>query len=205
MEINVGDKVRVHDRGGALPTWVGSEGFIKELVGSGCYAAAKVELTKATAKHYSEGQLVRIGLENLEVVPFGFNDIRKGDKIRRTLTREDGTLTIVEGVAERLYSTYEWLTENGHALSFESDDERTDATLELVERPEPKHWAYTKPVGSLALYKVADKEVVTAYRKLRDAEWQMNLISFGQIHTKSTEALAHDLRNLSEDKLEWIK
>lgn len=203
MGIKVGDKVRVHGRSGARASWVGVEGVVTSE--TNVYQIIKVEVTKPADSGVEVGFLANLTEANLDVIPqeFKFDDIKKGDKIRRIFTRASGLKSINEGVAVVLNeSVYEstWATLQQEAFVWKSDDKEPHVTLELVER-EP-HWAHTKPVGSVAL----DRRFgASTYRKISETEWVHHFLDTDKTHINSVEKFANELRNLDPDKLEWLK
>lgn len=206
MIIKVGDKVRVHGRGYASKDWVGTEGVVTSLEGSPWGNTIKVKLTKATSEKVSEGHVANLLRDNLDVIPeFRFTDIQQGDLIRRTYTRTDGSKVIWEGAAFRLnYDDTMWLSEDAYQLAYAADDTHTDVDLELLERPKPKHWAYTKPVGATALDK-RHSTIPNTLRKTGENEWEQRFLLTGEAYLKTTASLANDLRNLDSEDLEWLK
>lgn len=64
-----------------------------------------------------------------------FEDIKKGDKLRRTTTYHDGATSVYEGIASRKGSFY-WETDSDLTLAYASDGDDSDTLVELVERPE---------------------------------------------------------------------
>lgn len=66
-----------------------------------------------------------------------FQDIKKGDRIRRTTTYADGGTSIYEGIAVNGGNFY-WDTSEGLTVAFSDDDDDRQILVELVERPVPK-------------------------------------------------------------------
>lgn len=60
-----------------------------------------------------------------------FNDIRKGDRIRRTVREKDGTVRITEGTASRMYAGEFWETSGGCFLVARAND--PEGALELIK------------------------------------------------------------------------
>jgi hypothetical protein len=166
----------------------------------------QVRLTKDNLAGYKAGYVASLSAVNLELIPeFRFADIREGDTIRRTFTRTDGSKVIWEGVADRdNYDGSKWLSANDYPLAYKADEQHPDIVIELIERPEPKHWAYTKPVGATALDK-RHHTTPNTLRKTAENEWEQRFLLNGEAYLKTTESLAEDLRNLDPDVLEWLK
>lgn len=61
-----------------------------------------------------------------------FDEIRKGDRVRTTITKKSGTIIIYEGVVERL-NRESSVSVDGYALATLSD-----TNIELLDRPEPE-------------------------------------------------------------------
>lgn len=87
----------------------------------------------------------------LKLVPpeFTYEDIQKGDTIRRTQTYLSGAKDVREGVAVRQGSYYWADAGRGFILAFDEDTDWEGVTLELLNRPTPpepkKPWEDAKP------------------------------------------------------------
>lgn len=197
-----GDTVRVAEKDGTTRSWIGTEGVVEREVND--YGTVRVRLTKPTDISYEVGFVANLTESGLELVraaefPFTFKEIKKGDKIRRTRMYPGGAVEMREGVVNRtdLY----FVSEDNLVLAFDEDDSEDSVTLELLERPEP-HWAYSKPVGSVAL----DRRFgASTYRKVSETEWVQHFLIADKAHTSTVEKFANELRNLDPSKLEWLK
>jgi hypothetical protein len=68
--------------------------------------------------------------------PFGYWEILKGDKIKRTRTHHDGTVSNTIGVAEK-QDAYAWYSAGGAFLAVLHGHSDWEDTYELLERIEP--------------------------------------------------------------------
>lgn len=66
-----------------------------------------------------------------------FEDIQKGDVIRRTLETSKGTRIISEGVAY-IKTEWYWDTADGHTVCYDDDGEQSEVLVTLVNRPTPE-------------------------------------------------------------------
>ena len=136
--LQVGDKVRVATSGNS--SWDGiAEGIITERREK----TNKVALTKAPKDFfYKVGDIANLMTAHLVVIdnfprPITFKEIQKGDTLRRTLIKDNGSKLVKEGVVAELDS------HNAHDENFyttlagDLDDADPSVTLELLARPEP--------------------------------------------------------------------
>lgn len=65
-----------------------------------------------------------------------FEDIQKGDVIRRTVKTNKGTSIVTEGIAHTK-TTWYWDTADGHTVCYDDDSEQDEVLITLVERPVP--------------------------------------------------------------------
>lgn len=204
-EIKVGDKVRVHGNGAARKTWVGTEGIVTKIDGSG-WGVTHLRLTKATDTEYKVGQDVKVSHGNLEKIPyFKFADIQQGDVIRRTFTRNDGTKVIWEGEAFRLnYDDSTWLTDGGYQLAHDADDNHDDVALELLDRPKPKHWADKKPVGSVGYRTSINTRNSKLFRKTGEDTWEVEYVLSGIRNEHTNRGIETTFMDLKETSFEWL-
>ena len=141
----VGDRVVV-DLDTPESSWHKAEGVVVETRNSPHYAQVKI------TKGFGADGIERT-LYNLTLLPFSYEDIQKGDKIRRTKVYSSGAKDIREGVVGKQGSYY-WADENGNfIIAYDSEPEGT--TLELLERPDPpatKLWENRKPGDQIIIY-----------------------------------------------------
>lgn len=141
---NVGDKVRIHNRGSSDKSWHGTEGEVEGLPDGNPWGGKnyRVKLTKATAPHIPDGYVASLSPGNLELIPepkpFGFEDIQKGDTVKRTYKQPDGTVMTREGVVSTINPLHRAVSQSGTTLAFSSDTGDKKVTLELLNRPEPE-------------------------------------------------------------------
>lgn len=143
-ELKVGDKVRVIDDGFTDKDWIGVEGVVIELKNAtgGWPYNNKVQLTKPPVG-LEVGYIASLRGHNCEVIdsfprPITFAEIQKGDTIRRTLTKDNGSKVIKEGVVvdTSMHIIYDSNCET--YLASHTDDGHSSVTLELLARPEPE-------------------------------------------------------------------
>lgn len=201
-DFKVGDKVRYvgnKENRSFDPDWIGLEGEINEVSDWGLSMIITNTFNIRNVP-YKTGREVYPKAYNLELITeFKYADIQKGDKIKRTVSRGDGTEIVTTGVADRIYRDYQWVSSSGYSIAFESDDSDSGITLELIERPEPPHWAEDKPVGSVFLYgEGADK---TVWKKTGLYSWMRTVLTTGHTHNYTIDETK---RYVTEDQ-EWLK
>lgn len=172
-----GDTVRYIHNSYGYTDWLGVEG---EVTGAGIGDTVRFKITGGADKIvYNVGDEVTLSTHKLEIVskakPEGtitFKDIKKGDTIRRTYTREDGSKIIWEGTADRFnYDKSAWLSGDGYHLSYDADASERRITIELLERPEePEIWEDRK-TGDRIVRKEKD-HAVTIFTKLGNGNWE---------------------------------
>jgi hypothetical protein len=204
-DFKVGDKVRYVGSGAASVShdWIGIEGVVTADKSSFVY----VTITKGIpgSKTYTEGFEIWPYKVNLELIteeePFTFKDIQKGDLIRRTVIRKDGSKVIWEGVADHVnWEKTTWVTEGGNPLWYKSDDTCEGSyTLELLDRPEPPHWAEAKPVGSIFLYNKGVNKAI--WKKTSETRWERTFIATNISHIYTI----NEVKDWITEEQEWIK
>jgi hypothetical protein len=201
-DFNVGDKVRYIGVERANTHWLGLEGVVKEVK---AYTVT-VEITKPPKPNhpvYVPGYEIFPDKTNLELVEektLAYKDIQKGDLIRRTFVRWDGSKIVWEGVAHRIAcNNSKWMTEGDFVLAHEIDDGPTDVTLELLERPEPPHWAEAKPVGSIFLYNKGVNKAI--WKKTSETRWERTFIATNISHVYTI----NEVKDWVTEEVEWVK
>lgn len=164
-ELQVGDKVRYNGEPDA--NFKGMRGVVEEI----SRISAKVRVTES--HFFPKGTAVYPYLKNIEKdVSFAFDDIKVGDKVRRTETWDSGTTMVVEGVVNSISSSRA-LTKESLRLGVSTDPHNPHVTLELLERPEP-HFTETDKVGTR--YRVKSIFESEGWRflvtKIADNQWE---------------------------------
>lgn len=169
-EFNVGDKVRYNSRG-QYPSLDGLEGTVLASGGG----TTKFTVTEGNDR-YTKGDRISVTTKRCTLIepaqkPFTFEDIQKGDTIRRTRIYAAGSKEVREGVAN-YKGAYYWADgiTKGFILAYGGENESDDVTYELLERPEPPHWTESKPVGSIGIGGKAYMKTVT---KVADDKWHV--------------------------------
>lgn len=206
-ELKVGDHVVV-DTDTPHSQWYQCEGIVRESRARP--NSGKVELTKLgpNAKYLKVGDTTT--LFNLELInpAFTFADIQINDRIRRTLTRDTGTTEVREGtvVAKNGGLAVDRDGPLSYILAYDSDGhhDKPMVVLELLDRPKPKHWTETKPVGSVAI--ILDGTFTKTLKKTSEFVW--NVLYAEDEHTydaSNTEVKNRTEQWASDTKLTWIK
>lgn len=202
MTFKVGDRVEfVEDYGFGADK--GAQGVVTALVSGGTFV--RVEL--------DNGPTVEPFPHRLQKVEpaFTFADIQVGDKIRRTLTRDTGTTEVREGTVVEKSSLYALDAKrtgrvgDSYILAYDSDGDpaKPQVKLELLDRPKPKHWTETKPVGSVAIYLAG--MFTKTFRKTGDDEWVVVYPEDGFTFESKNQGLMTRFAAWDESKLTWIK
>ena len=171
-DFKVGDRVIV-DLDTPESAWHKAEGVVVETRNSP--HCAKVQITEGFGAD-SEART----LYNLTLLPFTYEDIQQGDKIRRTKVYADRSTEVREGVAG-FKGSYYWANfgEN-YILAYDTDHEALEGvTYELLERPEPpapKLWENRKPGDKITTYK-AGGTLDRIFTKRDDGRWDTLVIS----------------------------
>lgn len=202
MTFKAGDRVRYKD-GARNREWHGWEGVVNWSQGSTTNAK--------THKGSIPGKEVNLTTDNLELIekPFTYDDIQVGDKIRRTLTRESGTTEVREGVVTKMGKCGELALDDGvptsssYILAYATDTHKETVVLELLDRPKPKHWTETKPVGSVGV--ILDGQFTKTITKVNEGEWRVYYSIDGFNYTDANPHVKARTADLDEAKLHWIK
>lgn len=203
MTFKVGDKVRYKKLDG-YEDWHGLEGVVQ----SSDDDETRVVASNKVNAYTSVGGVARLTTENLELITatFTYEDIQVGDRIRRTLTRPSGTTEVREGtVAEKAGGL---ATDKGtlsYILAYDTDDhpDKHQVVLELLDRPKPKHWTETKPVGSVGV--ILDAFHTKILTKTSEHGWNVLYPSDGYTYKDTNKALERRSAQWDESKLTWIK
>jgi hypothetical protein len=200
--------VRYKSGTNAHSDWYGWEGVVN-WSNSGTTNAD----TTASTKYRGVGSQVHLTTENLELIepPFTFADIQVGDKIRRTLTRETGTTEVREGTVVELkrgFATDAISTGqpgSSYILAYDSDGDpaKPQVVLELLDRPKPKHWTETKPVGSVAIF--LDGIFTKTLKKTSEQGWNVLYAEDGYAYKASNDEIKTRATGWDESKVTWIK
>lgn len=173
-EFKTGDKVRYKNVGN---NWEGLEGVVTQQRGY----LTDVKVTKIAPNlgllntDNKVGKTAHLITKNLELVEegtkaFTFKEIRKGDTIRRTAKSSDGTVITTEGVVYRVDS-YEAQSYAYAILGHHGDDNQfTEVTLELVDRPKPKKLWEQVEIGN-AIVRKDDEGDLTVFTKTGEDQW----------------------------------
>lgn len=204
MTFKAGDKVRYKD-GARNREWHGWEGVVNWSQGS--TTSAK------TTKGSIPGKEVNLTTDNLELIEqsFTYEDIQVGDRIRRTYTRGTGTTEVREGVVTEKSAIYAGDGKNtgnpraAYILAYSSDGDPDKPTvkLELLDRPKPKHWTETKPVGSVAV--ILDGNFTKTLMKTSEFSWNVLYAIDGYTYKDTNRAIQSRVSGLDEAKINWIK
>ena len=205
-ELQEGDKVRVATSGN--PDWDGiAEGIITERREK----SNKVKLTKAPNDfYYKVGDIANLKTDHLVVIdnfprPITFKEIQKGDTIRRTLVKDNGSKVIREAVAEN-FSTYS-VYDTGHETSVANHDDDTNqtVTLELLARPvkEPEIWENRKVGDQISVDRNSSSHT-RIFTKVDDDKWDTLLVDCtgraSNGFTRGDAAVAGLLKSWKEDR-----
>lgn len=176
-DFKVGDRVIV-DLDTPHSAWHKAEGVVTETRNSP--HCAQVKITKGFGADGIERTLY-----NLTLLPFTYEDIQKGDRIRRTKVYKSGATEVREGVAAKKAEPQGfWADEhNQFILAYDAKSEAPEGiTYELLERPEPpapKLWENRKPGDQLITYE-EDGSVDRIFTKRADGRWNtFNVIKNG--------------------------
>jgi hypothetical protein len=215
VTFKAGDKVRYT---GDCNTFSGHNGGFKPAEGvimePGRSGITNLQLTSAVQGH-KEGSVVCLFTQNLELIKpapaFTFADIQVGDKIRRTLTRETGTTEVREGTVVELkrgFATDAISTGqpgSSYILAYDSDGDpaKPQVVLELLDRPKPKHWTETKPVGSVAIF--LDGIFTKTLKKTSEQGWNVLYAEDGYAYKASNDEIKTRATGWDESKVTWIK
>lgn len=202
MTFKAGDKVRHKDTVGP---WAGWEGTVHAEVGG---------VTTAFSDAFNGyGSEVRLTTSNLELITptFTFADIQVGDRIRRTLTRPSGTTEVREGVVAQKSALYAMDTTPGktaainYILAYDSDGhpDKPQVVLELLDRPKPKHWTETKPVGSVALHTHVSGPLVKTVKKVAEGTWEVKYLSNNNTFVRTDEEIQESFADLTPEDPRW--
>ena len=206
-KFKAGDKVRYKGDcnvfSGQLGGYEPAEGVVVEASGRD---VTNLRLT-TPVERYPVGSVVGLFTHNLELVPsFKFSDIQVGDKIRRTRKYESGALEVREGTVGN--RARDWVGQGNFILAYSSDDANEQVTLELLERPEPKHWAEEKPVGSIALHTPKSKvgaDNRKRFRKVDENRWEVLYFMDKDSQLYTNKNLKQTFASLDPADLEWIR
>jgi hypothetical protein len=215
VTFKAGDKVRYKNVSG-YGCWAGLEG---EVLGDTTPELTIAKITRSADGFSPDDRLNKVGstgkfiTENLELIEpaFTFADIQVGDKIRRTYTRDTGTTEVREGVVAMKDDLYATDTNPGktsainYILAYQSDGDpdKPQVVLELLDRPKPKHWTETKPVGSAAIY--VDGMFSKTFRKTGEDEWTVVYPEDGFTFESKNQGLMTRFTGWDEAKLTWIR
>lgn len=122
-----------------------------------------------------------------------FKDIRVGDTIQRVLTKDDGSKVIIEGVVDFLNQSTAH-SKGGILLGAVRDDNRPDAAIIFVNRPEPTVWEQAQ-VGDLLMIQGKSKYAGRSYvavRLLTEKGWldphTNELITLSELEERATSS-----------------
>lgn len=206
MTFKVGDKVRYTN----TKEFPKLEGWEAEVVET--HLTSKGTTRVKTLKNPGNAMGTYVGKtgcyysRNLELIeqPYTFADIQVGDKIRRTLTRKNGSTHVSEGVVVSTDALSASDSE-GYKLAYGSDGNPFKGTvvLELLDRPKPKHWTETKPIGSVGV--ILDGQFTKTITKVNEGEWRVYYSIDGFNYTDANPHVKARTADLDEAKLHWIK
>lgn len=211
MTFKAGDKVK-YNQTFKYPEMEGWEAEVVN-VGEDRKGLTRVRTTVPGGLEWAKvGTLGYYYTSNLELIdpPFTFADIKVGDKIRRTLTRDTGTTEVREGVVTKMGKCGELALDDGvptspsFILAYATDTHKATVVLELLDRPKPKHWTETKPVGSVAV--ILDGVFTKTLKKTSEFGWQVRYIEDEHTYKASNaEIKTRTAQWVSDKKLTWIK
>jgi hypothetical protein len=189
---SVGDKVTVKGwETTKNPAWEGRSGTVRTV--SSDYAVVDFD-DRSERMYLSSG-----GFEFKYLVPaekkLTFEDIQKGDKIRRTETYKSGAKEVREGTVAHKGS---WYAEDENLmLAYDSDTGKATVTLELLERPEPVKEVWEDAKAGDVFKRVERDNTQSTVTRLEDG-WLVtyahgqNRVSVSSFDLASTHLLANE-------------